>query len=64
MTSTGDHVRQIISDKFFDVESKIHLCPIDGSGLMRCCGRTPFEVKLTDRITNDENIVTCKVKEE
>jgi hypothetical protein len=37
----------------------VHQCPPPDSGTMPCCGRTPFEVKRTDRITMDEHLVTC-----
>jgi hypothetical protein len=36
-----------------------HACPPDGSGIMPCCGRTPFEVPRTDRMTLDPSLVTC-----
>lgn len=36
----------------------VHACPPEGSGIMPCCGRTPFEVPLTDRMTSTER-VTC-----
>mgnify|MGYP003432119686 CR=1 FL=1 len=36
----------------------IHACPPNGSGIMPCCGCTPFE-KMRDRITNDARLVTC-----
>ncbi|MGW4670117.1 hypothetical protein [Streptomyces sp. NPDC004324] len=36
----------------------IHACPPVGSGLTPCCGRTPFELPLTDRIST-EAPVTC-----
>jgi hypothetical protein len=42
------------------VGSVVHMCPPDGSGLMPCCGRTPFEAPHTDRITTDGAAVTCK----
>lgn len=35
-----------------------HACPPDGSGLTPCCGRTPFELPLSDRISS-EAPVTC-----
>jgi hypothetical protein len=38
----------------------IHLCPPNDSGLTPCCGRTPFELPSTDRMTLDEALVTCK----
>jgi hypothetical protein len=39
-----------------------HMCPPDSGGLMPCCGRTPFEVPETDRITATWDLVTCRVK--
>lgn len=39
----------------------VHLCPPEGSGEMPCCGRSPFEVPRTDRITEDVYLVTCGV---
>lgn len=39
----------------------VHQCPPDGSGIMPCCGRTPFEV-LADRMATDPALVTCKGK--
>lgn len=36
----------------------IHQCPPEGSGIMPCCGRTPFE-RRSDRITVDPKLVTC-----
>ncbi|MCZ4602953.1 hypothetical protein O3S80_04030 [Streptomyces sp. Lzd4kr] len=36
----------------------VHACPPDGSGLTPCCGRTPFELPLSDRISS-EVPVTC-----
>lgn len=41
-----------------------HQCPPDnGGGLMPCCGRTPFEVARTDRMTEDPALVTCGAPE-
>jgi hypothetical protein len=37
----------------------VHGCPPDGSGLTPCCGRTPFELPLGDRISS-EATVTCQ----
>jgi len=37
----------------------VHRCPEDDSGVMPCCGLTPFEVPLTDRMTLDPTLVTC-----
>lgn len=36
----------------------VHACPPDGSGLTPCCGRTPFELPLSDRISS-EAPATC-----
>ena len=36
-----------------------HHCPPEGSGVMPCCGRTPFEVSRTDRMAEDPALVTC-----
>ena len=36
----------------------VHACPPDGSGLMPCCGRTPFETP-GDRMTANPDDVTC-----
>ena len=40
----------------------VHLCPPDGSGLMPCCGLTPFE-RMTDRMTTEPALVTCSVSQ-
>lgn len=37
----------------------VHRCPPKGEGILPCCGRTPFEVPGTDRMTVDEALVTC-----
>jgi hypothetical protein len=37
-----------------------HACPPQGGGVMPCCGKTPFEVPRTDRITLDPELITCK----
>lgn len=36
----------------------VHECPPDGSGIMPCCGRTPFEA-LDSRMATDPSLVTC-----
>jgi hypothetical protein len=41
-----------------DAREVVHGCPPDGSGLTPCCGRTPFELPRTDRISS-EAPVTC-----
>jgi hypothetical protein len=40
----------------------VHGCPPGGSGLTPCCGRTPFELPPTDRITSDPTHISCKPK--
>jgi len=37
----------------------IHLCPQADSGITPCCGKTPFELPLTDRLSSNPNFVTC-----
>ena len=37
----------------------VHACPLGGSGLMPCCGRTPFEVGPLARISENPEAVTC-----
>ncbi|MER5902974.1 hypothetical protein ABT150_23190 [Streptomyces mirabilis] len=37
----------------------VHGCPPDGSGVTPCCGRTPFELPRTDRMSTDQALVTC-----
>jgi hypothetical protein len=39
-----------------------HECPPNEGGLMPCCGLTPFEVPLDDRITEDPALVTCPAR--
>jgi hypothetical protein len=41
--------------------STVHASPPDGSGLTSCCGRPPFELPRTDRMTSRLNRVTCSV---
>jgi hypothetical protein len=38
----------------------VHACPPDGSGITPCCGRTPFELPRTDRMSADPTLVTCQ----
>lgn len=38
-----------------------HRCPPKGAAVMPCCGRTPFEVPRTDRMTVDSKLVSCHV---
>lgn len=37
----------------------VHQCPPEGSGVTPCCGRTPFELPRTDRMSIDTKVVTC-----
>lgn len=36
-----------------------HACPPEGSGRTPCCGRTPFELPGTDRMTLEPALVNC-----
>jgi hypothetical protein len=54
LAAYGNHGLSLI----FEFTS-VHRCPPGGSGIMPCCGRTPFEVPLHDRITLDPVEVTC-----
>jgi hypothetical protein len=47
-----------VTDKTAD-ETTVHACPPPGSGLTPCCGRTPFELPPTDRMSLDPTAVTC-----
>lgn len=38
----------------------VHRCPPGDSGVTPCCGRTPFELPRTDRMTDDPRLVTCR----
>jgi len=40
-------------------DSPVHRCPPSGSGVLPCCGKTPFEV-INDRMTLFADLVTCK----
>lgn len=44
--------------------SPIHWCPGPGEGITRCCGRTPFELPRTDRMTTVPGDVTCTPHDE
>lgn len=37
----------------------IHRCPWPDSGITPCCGKTPFELPTTDRLTLQDELVTC-----
>lgn len=36
-----------------------HVCPPGDSGIMPCCGLTPFDVPLSDRLVVDRAEATC-----
>ena len=36
-----------------------HACPPGDAAVTPCCGRTPFELPRTDRMTLDSALVTC-----
>lgn len=42
-----------------DEPETVHACPPEGSGVMPCCGRTPFEAPRIHRISSDPDAVTC-----
>ena len=42
-----------------DRQVTVHACPPEGSGIMPCCGRAPFEVPGTALITMFGPLVTC-----
>lgn len=44
--------------------SLTHACPPSGSGIMPCCGRTPFDVPRYDRMTLEPSRVTCNAYEQ
>jgi hypothetical protein len=40
-------------------DETVHACPPDGAITTPCCGRTPFELPRTDRVTTEAGQVTC-----
>jgi hypothetical protein len=40
-------------------ETAVHACPPGDTGIMPCCGKTPFEVPRSDRMATDPGLVTC-----
>lgn len=38
---------------------KVHAIPPEGSGLMPCCGLTPFEADRGDQMTAEPTLITC-----
>lgn len=46
------------ADEEVERAETIHGVPPDGTGLTPCCGRTPFDLPLTDRISSEAPI-TC-----
>ncbi len=43
---------------------EVHRAPPIGTGMFPCCGKTPFEVPETDRMTNDPLLVSCGLPKE
>ena len=41
-------------------DAVVHASPEIGAAEMPCCGRSPFEVPMTDRVTLDPERVTCR----
>ncbi|MEV5942705.1 hypothetical protein [Streptomyces sp. NPDC051994] len=42
----------------------VHACPPDGTGLMPCCGRTPFELGELEQLSGHGPAVTCSGTQE
>ena len=42
-----------------EATEKVHDCPRNGESVTLCCGRSPFELPRTDRMTLDPDLVTC-----
>lgn len=58
-TKAGDKFRSYMKQCGCVLGATVHQCPPEGSGLMPCCGKTPFELR-ADRMTEDPAKVTCK----
>jgi hypothetical protein len=43
-------------------EEIVHACPVAGSQVTPCCGKTPFELLHGHRLTLNPRLVTCKGK--
>jgi hypothetical protein len=58
---TQARVRDALADEmvFAPTSTTVHACPPDSSGLMPCCGRTPFELGGLERLTEHGSAVTC-----
>jgi hypothetical protein len=56
----GVSVAEAVRWPAVDLNRVVHLCPPDGSTLMPCCNRSPFEVSRSDRMTLDRPSVTCR----
>lgn len=54
-----DEPRHVARERDYRVT---HRCPLPGSGVMPCCGKTPFEVPPTDRMAIAGG-VTCRGSE-
>jgi hypothetical protein len=48
-----------VAQQRHDPAVTVHRCPTDRSGVMPCCGRTPFEAP-GDRMTLCNDLVTCE----
>lgn len=42
-----------------EVESVTHMAPLPEDGVTYCCGKIPFELPRSDRMTLDPTKVTC-----
>lgn len=62
MAQAEGHVREAHPEAISDIgpePEKVHSCPPPGSGLMPCCGRSPFEMPRTDRLARHGEPTTC-----
>jgi len=53
-----------IQEPLFDLGEIVHACPLSGEQITLCCGKTPFDLSRTDRLTLDPALVTCPSVEE
>jgi len=37
----------------------VHDCPRRGEQVTLCCGKSPFDLPRTDRLTEDPALITC-----
>lgn len=54
-----DRLQAVLGEEPPPAHEVIHACPLGDSGIMACCGRTPFQA-LHDRMTTYPRLVTCQ----